>query len=110
MEKISPFALFISMGFEVNTGLSHLNYNTFPPTHKALALEYPRAVVIRFLNQSLGRLGDNPSHYSPEGPANTVPSLAAVPKFGVPSEFQFTFCAIVYLVPSHAPAEFASAW
>lgn len=39
-----------------------------------------------------------------------VPSAPGDPKFGVLSEFQFTFCAIVYLVPSHAPALLASAW
>lgn len=44
-----------------------------------------------------------PNAHSPEGPANVVPSLAGEPKFGVPFEFQFTFCAIVYLFPSHAP-------
>ena len=42
--------------------------------------------------------------HSPDGPANVVPSFAGMPKFGVPSEFQFTFCAIVYLFPSQAPA------
>jgi hypothetical protein len=47
--------------------------------------------------------------YSPDGPANEVPSFAGVPKLGVLSEFQFTFCAIVYLVPSQAPALLASA-
>lgn len=35
-----------------------------------------------------------------------VPRAAAVPKLGDPSEFQLTFCAIVYLLPSHAPPLF----
>lgn len=47
--------------------------------------------------------------YSPDGPVNVVPNLAGVPKFGVPFEFQLTFCAIVYLFPSQAPALLAVA-
>jgi hypothetical protein len=48
--------------------------------------------------------------YSPEGPAKVVPSFAGVPKFGVPSEFQLTFCAIVYLLPSQDPVLIEVAW
>jgi hypothetical protein len=47
--------------------------------------------------------------YSPEGPAIVVPGLTGVPKFGVPSAFQLTFCAIVYLLPSQAPVVIAVA-
>jgi hypothetical protein len=50
------------------------------------------------------------SIYSPDGPAITVPSLPGVPKFGLPSEFQLTFCTIVYRLPSQAPALLAVAW
>jgi hypothetical protein len=33
-----------------------------------------------------------------------------LPKLGLPSAFQSTLCASVYLLPSQAPAEFAVAW
>lgn len=49
-------------------------------------------------------------HYSPDGPVITVPSFAGEPKLGVPFEFQLTFCAIVYLLPSHEPVLVAVAW
>lgn len=47
---------------------------------------------------------------SPEGPVIVCPGLIALPKFGVPSAFQLTFCAAVYRLPSQAPAEFDVAW
>ena len=47
--------------------------------------------------------------YSPEGPVRVVERSGGGVKFGVPSEFQFTISAMVYLVESQAPAEFASA-
>lgn len=49
------------------------------------------------------------TNYSPEGPANDVPCLTGEPKLGLPSEFQLTFCAIVYRLPSQAPALLAVA-
>lgn len=39
-----------------------------------------------------------------------VPSFTGVPKFGVPFEFQLTFCTMVYRLPSQAPALLAVAW
>lgn len=41
--------------------------------------------------------------YSPEGPVREVDRESGVPKLGEPFEFQLTFCASVYLFPSHDP-------
>lgn len=42
---------------------------------------------------------------SPEGPVIVCDNGGGDPKFGVPSEFQLTFWAMVYRLPSHAPLE-----
>lgn len=47
---------------------------------------------------------------SPEGPLMTVDRAGGLPKLGVPSEFQLTFCAMVYLLASQLPFELRVAW